>query len=65
MFSKQVGKRIVNIALIVIDMQNGFVSPEGSYGKLGMNISHYRSAIPKIRELIEGIPIIYTEAVRC
>ena len=69
MFSKQLGKRIVNIALVVIDMQNGFVSPEGSYGKLGMNISHYRSVIPKIRELIdycrtEGIPIFYTEAVR-
>ena len=69
MFSKQLGKRNVNIALAVVDMQNGFVSPEGSYGKLGMNISHYRSIIPKIRELIDycrkvGIPIFYTEAVR-
>ena len=69
MFSKQLGKRNVNIALVVVDMQNGFVSPEGSYGKLGMNISHYRSIIPKIRELIDycrkvGIPIFYTEAVR-
>ena len=49
MFAKQLGKRTVNIALVVVDMQNGFVSPEGSYGKLGMNISHYRSIIPKIR----------------
>jgi ureidoacrylate peracid hydrolase len=69
MFSKQLGKRIVNIALVVVDMQNGFVSPEGSYGKLGMNISHYRTIIPKIRELIDycrrvGVPIFYTEAVR-
>ena len=69
MFAKQLGKRTVNIALVVVDMQNGFVSPEGSYGKLGMNISHYRSIIPKIRELIDycrkvGIPIFYTEAVR-
>jgi ureidoacrylate peracid hydrolase len=69
MFSKQLGKRNVNIALVVVDMQNGFVSPEGSYGKLGMNLSHYRSIIPKIRELIDycrkvGIPIFYTEAVR-
>jgi ureidoacrylate peracid hydrolase len=69
MFSKQLGKRYVNLALVVVDMQNGFVSPEGSYGKLGMNISHYRSIIPKIRELIDfcrkvGIPIFYTEAVR-
>ena len=69
MFVAQVGKRAVNIALVVVDMQNGFVSPEGSYAKLGMNISHYRSIIPKIRELIDfcrnaGIPIFYTEAVR-
>lgn len=69
MFSKQLGKRYVNLALVVVDMQNGFVSPEGSYGKLGMNISHYRSIIPKVRELIDycrnvGIPIFYTEAVR-
>lgn len=69
MFAKQLGKRTVNIALVVVDMQNGFVSPEGSYGKLGMNLTHYRSIIPKIRELIDycrkvGIPIFYTEAVR-
>ena len=69
MFIAQVGNRAVNIALVVVDMQNGFVSPEGSYAKLGMNISHYRSIIPKIRELIDfcrnaGIPIFYTEAVR-
>ncbi|MFZ0203774.1 MAG: isochorismatase family cysteine hydrolase [Nitrososphaeraceae archaeon] len=69
MFAKQLGKRTVNIALVVVDMQNGFVSPEGSYGKLGMNLSHYRSIIPKVRELIDycrkvGIPIFYTEAVR-
>ncbi len=69
MFAKQLGKRTVNIALVVVDMQNGFVSPEGSYGKLGMNLSYYRSIIPKIRELIDycrkvGIPIFYTEAVR-
>lgn len=69
MFAKKLGKRTVNIALVVVDMQNGFVSPEGSYGKLGMNLSYYRSIIPKIRELIDycrkvGIPIFYTEAVR-
>ena len=69
MFAKQLGKRTVNIALVVVDMQNGFVSPEGSYGKLGMNLSYYRSIIPKVRELIDycrkvGIPIFYTEAVR-
>jgi nicotinamidase-related amidase len=52
MFAKQLGKRAVNLAHVVVDMQNGFVSPESSYAKLGMNISHYCSIIPRIRELM-------------
>ena len=56
-------------ALIVVDMQNGFVSRGGSYDKLGMNTSNYREIIPKLKDLIEfcrskEIPIFYTEAVR-
>ena len=31
--------RTVTPALIVIDMQNGFVSKGGSYDKIGMNTS--------------------------
>jgi ureidoacrylate peracid hydrolase len=50
-------------------MQNGFVSNNGSYDKLGMNIENYQKVIPKIKELInfcrkENIAIFYTEAVR-
>jgi ureidoacrylate peracid hydrolase len=56
-------------ALIVIDMQNGFVSKGGSYDMLGMNTLNYRDIIPKLKDLIEfcrsmEIPIFYTEAVR-
>ncbi|HEY7572972.1 MAG TPA: isochorismatase family cysteine hydrolase [Nitrososphaeraceae archaeon] len=56
-------------ALVVIDMQNGFVSKEGSYDKLGMNTSNYREIIPRLKDLIEfcrskEIPIFYTEAVK-
>ena len=56
-------------ALVVIDMQNGFVSKGGSYDKLGMNTSNYREIIPRLKELIEfcrskEIPIFYTEAVK-
>ena len=56
-------------ALVVIDMQNGFVSKGGSYDKIGMNTSLYREIIPKIKDLIEfcrsmGIPVFYTEAVK-
>ena len=60
---------MVNFGLIVVDMQNGFVSNNGSYDKLGMNIENYQKVIPKVKELInfcrkENIPIFYTEAVR-
>ena len=62
------GRKIVP-ALIVVDMQNGFVSKGGSYDKLGMNTSNYRRIIPKLKDLIEfcrskEIPIFYTEAVK-
>jgi ureidoacrylate peracid hydrolase len=50
-------------------MQNGFVSKEGSYDKLGMNIDNYQQVIPNIKRLInfcreEKIPIFYTMAIR-
>jgi ureidoacrylate peracid hydrolase len=59
----------INPALVVIDVQNGFVSKGGSYDQLGMSISHYQQAVPKISQLIAtcrdaGIPIFYTQAVR-
>jgi ureidoacrylate peracid hydrolase len=69
MLQVKIGRKVVNFGLIVVDMQNGFVSSEGSYGKLGMNIENYQKVIPKIKELIyfcrnEKIPIFYTEAIR-
>jgi ureidoacrylate peracid hydrolase len=59
----------INPALIVIDVQNGFVSKGGSYDMLGMDVSHYREVIPRIRDLINmcreaRIPVFYTQAVR-
>ena len=69
MLQVKIGRNLVNFGLIVVDMQNGFVSKDGSYDKLGMNIENYQKVIPKINELInfcrdENIPIFYTEAVR-
>src|SRR6188768_4394104 len=62
------GRTIVP-ALVVVDMQNGFVSKGGSYDKIGYNTALYREVIPKIKDSIEfcrsmGIPIFYTEAVK-
>lgn len=59
----------INPALVIIDVQNGFVSKGGSYDLLGMETAHYRTVVPKIAELIKicrgaGIPIFYTQAVR-
>jgi ureidoacrylate peracid hydrolase len=59
----------INPALLVIDVQNGFVSKGGSYDLLGMETLHYREIIPNISDLINlcrnaGIPIFYTQAVR-
>ena len=69
MFQVSIGTQVFNFALIVVDMQNGFVSKGGSYDRLGMNTDGYRKIIPKIKELItfcrnNGIPIFFTEAVR-
>lgn len=62
------GRKIVP-ALIVVDMQNGFVSKGGSYDKLEMNTVNYREIIPNLKDLIQfcrtvEIPVFYTEAVR-
>ena len=59
----------ISPALMVIDVQNGFVSKGGSYDILGMDVSHYREVIPRIRDLIimcrdARIPVFYTQAVR-
>jgi ureidoacrylate peracid hydrolase len=56
-------------ALIVVDMQNGFVSKGGSYDRLGMNTPNYRKIVPKLKDLIEfcrskEVPVFYTEAVK-
>ena len=69
MFAMQYGGYTFRPALIVIDMQNGFVSKGGSYDKLKMPTLNYRKAIPRIRDLISlckevGIPIFFTEAIR-
>ena len=59
--------------LMVIDMQNGYCTPGGSYeeygGNIGADLNTYRQIIPNIARLIStsrelGIPIFYTQQVR-
>ena len=60
-------------ALLVIDMQNGFCTPGGSYekygGYIGADLNAYRQIIPNIARLLAAcrelkIPIFYTQQVR-
>jgi ureidoacrylate peracid hydrolase len=69
MFQVSTGNQTFNLGLVVVDMQNGFVSKGGSYDLLGMNTQEYQKIFPKTKELIafcrsKDIPIFYTEAVR-
>ena len=69
MYELQLPSAYLNFGLIVVDVQNGFVSKGGSYDKLGMNTGEYRKIIPAVQELLsfcrsKNIPIFYTEAVR-
>src|SRR5919205_3774686 len=69
MLQIQAGKSVLNFGLIVVGMQNGFVSKGGSYDKVGMNIENYQRVVPTIKQLINlcrslQIPVFYTEAVR-
>ena len=69
MFEVQLGKYAFNFGLLVVDMQNGFVSKGGSYDLLGMNTEEYRKIVPKTKELLDFcranlIPVFFTEAIR-
>ncbi|MGA7368359.1 MAG: isochorismatase family cysteine hydrolase [Nitrososphaeraceae archaeon] len=69
MFEVQPSKFAFNFGLLVVDMQNGFVSKGGSYDLLGLNTEEYRKIIPKTKKLIDFcranlIPIFFTEAIR-
>ena len=55
-------------ALIIIDMQNGFCHPEGSFGSLDLDVSMTNGAIAGCRRLVDaahehGVPVIYTRYV--
>lgn len=52
-------------ALVVIDMQNDFLSPDGWYAGAGVDIAHMRRAIAPTKALVaaardQGVPVIWT-----
>ncbi|MBN1188179.1 MAG: cysteine hydrolase [Dehalococcoidales bacterium] len=59
----------INPALIIIDVQNGFVAPGGSFHKIGYDISRYRQVLPVIQDLYRkvktlNIPVFFSQALR-
>jgi nicotinamidase-related amidase len=42
------------VALLVIDMQNGFAAPDGTLGKAGFDIGMTRAIIPNIQQLVNA-----------
>jgi ureidoacrylate peracid hydrolase len=65
----RIGDHTVNPSLLIIDMQNGFVSKGGSYDLMGIDTAKYQGIIPNVRRLIQTcrsarIPIFFTQAVR-
>jgi nicotinamidase-related amidase len=59
----------IHPALLIVDMQNGFVSKGGSYDLMGLNVSKYAEVVPTLKRLIDycrrvKIPIFYSQAVR-
>lgn len=55
-------------AMIVVDMQNAFLSGEGSIAKMGMDISELKKTIGPVGRLIDAchranVPIIFTRYV--
>lgn len=55
-------------AVLIVDMQNGFCHPEGSFGRAGADVTGTWNAIPGCAELIAagraaGLPIVLTRAI--
>lgn len=55
--------------LMIIDMQNGFAHPKGSFGQMGFAIERYRAIIPAVQELLayfrtRELPVYFTKAIR-
>ncbi len=71
---RQTGKSFKNkllstkTALLVIDMQNDFISSEGYLGKKGQNLEVVQKTVPAVQSMIghfrrNGMKVIYTQTV--
>ncbi len=56
------------VALIVVDMQNGFIFDEGVLPKMGLDNTHLKPTVEPVRSLVEachrdGVPVIFTRYI--
>lgn len=56
-------------ALTIIDLQNGFISPGGSYDKFGFQVAQYQRVVPVVSEVYRWakslkIPVFFSQALR-
>ena len=59
----------VKTAMIVVDMQNGFLNDAGSMTKMGMDISELKKTVAPVQRLVNAcrsarVPIIFTRMVK-
>lgn len=57
---------VAHTALVLIDMQRDFVSRDGAFASLGVDVSMYDEAIPRMRSLADaaraaGVPVIHLQ----
>lgn len=55
-------------AVVIVDMQNGFCHPKGSFGRAGADVSGCAAATPGCVALVEaaraaGVPVVWTRAI--
>ncbi|MCL1897340.1 MAG: cysteine hydrolase [Micrococcales bacterium] len=56
------------VAVVIVDMQNGFCHPNGSFAQVGADVSGTQAAIPGCVRLVDaarqaGVPVFFTRAI--
>src|SRR4051812_17607166 len=56
------------VAVVIIDMQNGFCHPDGSFGQVGADVSGCNAAIAGCVRIVDaaraaGYPVVFTRAI--
>ncbi len=55
-------------ALLIVDLQNDFVHPEGAFAKMGVDVSMFQAIAPRVIDLAArarrvGVPVIFIQMI--